>query len=73
MCAIASSTEMRLCSLPMRAPPVRSYIHMAEPRARLSFGFSTPSLPVNIGMRNGRTLTRWGAFLVSRWRSCSAS
>ena len=34
--ASASSFETRLCSLPMRNPPVRSYIHIVAPRMRAS-------------------------------------
>ena len=56
----ASSFETRLCSLPIRAPPVKSYIHIAEPMARASF-FDTTPFEEKIGMRKGRTLTRWGA------------
>ena len=56
----------------MRAPPVRSYIHMAQPSAWASFGWISPPLP-NIGIRNGSIRTRCGAFARSRWRSWSAS
>ena len=72
MWASVSSLEMRLCSLPMRAPPVRSYIHIADPSAFSSLGWMTPPLP-NIGMRNGMIRTRCGALRSSRWRSWSAS
>ena len=54
----------------MRAPPVRSYIHMADPSVRDSFFGMTPPLPVRIGSRNGRILTRCGALCRRRWRSC---
>ena len=43
MWASASSAEMRLWSLPMRTPPVRSYIHIALPMARASLRLITPS------------------------------
>ena len=56
----------------MRQPPVRSYIHIAEPSARAILRETTPSL-VRIGIRNGSTCTRCGALRRSRWRSCSAS
>ena len=72
MWATASPRLRRLWSLPMRAPPVRSYIHMAEPSARATFGLISPSLE-KIGMRNGSRLTRCGALRRRRWRSRSAS
>ena len=43
----------------MRAPPVRSYIHMALPMARASF-LSTHAVRPKIGMRNGRRLDQVG-------------
>jgi hypothetical protein len=73
MWASAASRLSRLCSLPMRRPPVRSYIHMAEPRARATLREMMPPFPENTGMRNGSTRTRWGALPSSRWRSRSAS
>ena len=45
----------------MRAPPVRSYIHIALPSARATFGLIRPSFE-KIGMRNGSSRTRCGAF-----------
>ena len=72
MWASAASFLSRRCSLPMRAPPVRSYIHSAEPKARAILGFITPSL-VRIGIMNGSTRTRCGALRRSRCRSASAS
>ena len=45
----------------MRAPPVRSYIHMLMPRARASFLGMTPPDPVKTGSRKGRSFTRCGA------------
>ena len=72
MWASAASFLSRRWSLPMRAPPVRSYIHSAEPNARASLAFMTPSR-VRIGIMNGRILTRWGALWRSRCRSASAS
>ena len=59
MCASASAFFSRLWSLPMRAPPVRSYIHIALPSARATFGLMSPSFE-KIGMRNGRSCTRCG-------------
>ena len=56
----------------MRAPPVRSYIHMALPRARATLGLMSPSLE-KIGMRKGSRCTRCGALWRRRWRSRSAS
>ena len=56
----------------MRKPPVRSYIHIADPIARAILRDTTPSL-VRIGIMNGSTFTRCGAFLRSRSRSRSAS
>ena len=53
-------------------PPVRSYIHISEPIARAILRDTTPSL-VRMGIMNGITCTRCGAFLRSRWRSRSAS
>ncbi len=63
MWATALSFLRRLWSLPMRAPPVRSYIHIALPRARATFGLMSPSFE-KIGMRKGSRRTRWGAL----WR-----
>ncbi len=63
----------RLWSLPMRAPPVRSYIHMADPSAFHNPFGTTPSRPVKAGMRNGSSFTRCGALWRSRWRSWRAS
>ena len=57
----------------MRAPPVRSYIHMAEPRARATLRVDDAVLAEKIGMRNGSTRTRCGALRRSRWRSRRAS
>ncbi len=71
MCASASAFVSRLCSFPMRTPPVRSYIHIAEPSARATFGLIKPSRE-KIGMRKGSTRTRCGAVLRRRWRSASA-
>ncbi len=68
MWAMASSVLRRLWSLPMRRPPVKSYIHMAEPRARAKRRFISPSL-VKMGMRKGSTWTRCGAVLRRIWRS----
>ena len=56
----------------MRAPPVRSYIHIALPSARATLGLMSPSFE-NSGMRNGSSRTRCGAFRRSRCRSRSAS
>src|SRR5256714_8117 len=61
MCVTAWSDETRLCRLPMRNPPVRSYIQRAPPRARARRRLMTPSL-VSTGIRKGRTRTRWGAW-----------
>ena len=72
MWATASAFFRRLCSLPMRAPPVRSYIHMALPSARATFGLMSPSFEKS-GIRNGSSRTRWGAFRRSLCRSRSAS
>ena len=52
----------RRCSLPIRQPPVRSYIHIAEPRARAILREMTPSL-VRIGIMNGRTSDEMGGVL----------
>ena len=57
MWAMAASFLSRLCSLPIRTPPVRSYIHSAQPKARAIFAFMTPSL-VMIGIMKGSTSTR---------------
>ena len=64
----AASFFRRWWSLPIRAPPVRSYIHRAVPSARASLAFITPSF-VSIGIRNGSTCTRCGALWRRRWRS----
>jgi hypothetical protein len=68
MWATDSSALIRSWSLPMRAPPVRSYIHMALRIAFASFGLMSPPLP-NRGSRNGSRWTRWGARVRRRWRS----
>ena len=60
MWATACAFFSRLWSLPMRAPPVRSYIHIALPSARATFGLMRPSFE-NSGMRNGSSRTRCGA------------
>ena len=57
--ANAASAFSRWCSLPMRKPPVRSYIHIADPRARATRRGIRPSL-VRIGIMNGSSLTRCG-------------
>ena len=55
----------------MRAPPVRSYIHIARAERPGELRADQHAvLAVNIGMRNGRTRTRCGALRGSRWRSC---
>src|SRR5437868_280342 len=72
ICSSAASVEMRLCSLPIRRPPVRSYIHIVEPSSRASRRGRNPSL-VNTGSRNGSTRTRCGAVRRSTCRSASAS
>ena len=56
----------------MRAPPVRSYIHMALPSALATFGLMSPSFE-KIGIRKGSMRTRCGALWRSRCRSRSAS
>ena len=45
-----------LCSLPIRAPPVRSYSHIAEPNARASFFGMTPPRPVKTGQQERQDL-----------------
>ena len=57
---------------PMRQPPVRSYIHIADPSARAILRDTTPSF-VRIGIMKGRTLTRCGALRRSLLRSRKAS
>ena len=64
-----SSFLRRLWSLPMRAPPVRSYIHMALPRARASLRVDEPVLAEERDQERAGRCTRCGAFLRSRWRS----
>jgi hypothetical protein len=73
MWARAASSSSRRCRLPMRHPPVRSYIHIIEPSARATWRGMMPPGPEKIGIRNGSTLTRWGALRSRRWRSWSAS
>ena len=58
MWARAASARRRRWTLPMRSPPVRSYIHIAEPRARATCLGMMPPLPVKTGIRNGSTFTR---------------
>ncbi len=70
--ANAASAFSRRWNLPIRQPPVTSYIHIAEPSARAILRDTTESFD-RIGIMNGRTRTRWGALRRSRWRSCSAS
>ena len=59
MWAIASSGLMRLWSLPIRAPPVRSYIHIADPSARDSLRGITPTLAEH-GQQEGQHLHQVG-------------
>ena len=70
--ACAAFARSRRCNLPIRQPPVTSYIHSALPSARAIFFEMTPSF-VRIGIMNGITCTRCGALRNMRWRSCSAS
>ena len=69
---VFGSQAYQFAFVPMRAPPVRSYIHIALPNARATFGLMSPSFE-RIGIKNGRIFTRWGAFRRSRCRSASAS
>ncbi|MFT3854926.1 MAG: heterodisulfide reductase-related iron-sulfur binding cluster [Ilumatobacteraceae bacterium] len=57
--AKAASALRRRWNLPIRQPPVRSYIHIAEPSARAILRETTESLD-RIGIMNGRTLDQVG-------------